>query len=283
MRWPASDVVAFDCDSTLTTVEGIDELAANLDMAAEVAALTNAAMDGSIDLSDVYGARLQLLEPTLNDVRSVRDTYKRNAIPDARDVIAALHTHHVRTAVVSGGLYEPVLDFSTWLGIDPADVRAVNSNYNPLVGSWWANGGDERYLDYHSYLGYQEGPLTKTRGKGELVDELFDGTARRSTMIGDGVSDLEAADSVDLFVGYAGVVDRPAVTKAAPVVIRSRELAPLLALTLGPCLVGELTDHDELGQVASSCIDLVRSGALTFNDAELAQTFESATNHNWES
>lgn len=275
VRWPAYDAVAFDCDSTLTTVEGIDELACALGKADEVAALTNAAMDGEIDLGDVYGARLDLLEPTLNDVRGVRDSYKRNVIPDARQTIAALHHAKKQTVVVSGGLYEPVLDFSTWLGIDPTEVRAVNSEYDPLVGDWWSQSADSRYLDYH------QGPLTQTRGKGQLIDELI-AHDKRSIMIGDGVSDLEAAASVSLFIAYAGVVDRPAVTSAAPVVIKSRELAPLLALSLGPSLVCELAATAEFAELAASCIDLVGNGALMFNDAGMGQSFNAAINHNWE-
>ncbi len=276
MRWPASDAVAFDCDSTLTTVEGIDELALTLGKADEIGELTNAAMNGEIDLATVYGARLDLLEPTLNDVRGVRETYKRNVIPDARDTIAALQLHSVRTVVVSGGLYEPVLDFSTWLGIEPTDVRAVNSQYDPLVDDWWTAGGDSRYLDYH------QGPLTQTKGKGELLDELFE-APRRSAMIGDGVSDLAAAESVDLFIAYAGVVNRPAVTQVAPAVIHSRELAPVLALTLGPALVAELQNHPELGLVAKSCVTLVDDGAITFNNADLERAFRAAIAHNWKS
>jgi len=275
VRWRSYDAVAFDCDSTLTTIEGIDELASALGKADEVAALTNAAMDGEIDLADIYGARLALLEPTLNDVRGVRDAYKRNVVPDSLDTIAALQAQQRKTVVVSGGLYEPVLDFSTWLGIDPSDVRAVNSEFDPLVGDWWHEGADSRYLDYH------QGPLTQTQGKGELITQLID-EGQRSLMIGDGVSDLAAASQVDLFVAYAGVVDRPSVTNAAPVVIRSRELAPLLALALGPSLVSDLADVGDFANLASSCIELVSAGAIVFNDPELGKSFNAATNHNWE-
>lgn len=275
MRWPAFDAVAFDCDSTLTTIEGIDELAIALGKSEEVADLTNAAMNGQMDLADVYGARLALLEPSLNDVRGVRSAYKKNVIPDAKATIAALQDHGTQTVVVSGGLYEPVLDFSTWLGIDPSNVRAVNSEYDPLVGDWWHEASDSRYLDFH------QGPLTQTRGKGELIEEMI-GHSRRSIMIGDGMSDLAAAESVNLFVAYTGVIDRPAVAQVAPVVIRSRELAPLLALTLGPSLVAEIAKEDSHAAVASSCMELVSTGAVTFNDAQLGRAFQAAIDHNWE-
>jgi hypothetical protein len=44
---------------------------------------------------------------------------------------------------------------------------------------------------------------------------------------------MEAKPEVDLFVAYAGVIARPEVLDAAPVVIRSQSLAPVLPLALG--------------------------------------------------
>ena len=49
-------------------------------------------------------------------------------------------------------------------------------------------------------------------------------------LVGDGITDLEARPPADLFVAYAGVVERPAVVAAADVVLRTRSLAPVLAL-----------------------------------------------------
>jgi phosphoserine phosphatase len=52
-------------------------------------------------------------------------------------------------------------------------------------------------------------------------------------LVGDGKTDLEARPVVDLFVAYAGVIERAAVSAAADVVIRSPSLAPVLPLALG--------------------------------------------------
>jgi len=56
---PPYGTIAFDCDSTLSTIEGIDELAALIGVGvdgAEIAALTERAMAGEIALEEVYGA-----------------------------------------------------------------------------------------------------------------------------------------------------------------------------------------------------------------------------------
>jgi len=51
-------------------------------------------------------------------------------------------------------------------------------------------------------------------------------------MVGDGSTDLEARPVVDMFVAFAGVVERPAVVNSADAIIRANSLAPLLPLVL---------------------------------------------------
>ncbi len=52
-------------------------------------------------------------------------------------------------------------------------------------------------------------------------------------LVGDGATDLEAAPLVDLFVAFAGVVERPMVAAGADIVIRAPSLAPIVPLALG--------------------------------------------------
>src|SRR5690606_7057301 len=58
--------VWFDCDSTLTAVEGIDELGAlrGPEVRARVARATERAMAGELPLAAVYGERLREIAPT---------------------------------------------------------------------------------------------------------------------------------------------------------------------------------------------------------------------------
>ena len=57
------DEIFFDCDSTLSTIEGIDELARLKGVEARIVELTNAAMDGKIPLQEVYAERLEACWP----------------------------------------------------------------------------------------------------------------------------------------------------------------------------------------------------------------------------
>ena len=46
--WPIANIVIFDCDSTLSTIEGIDELARMTGHEYDVAILTKRAMEGDV-------------------------------------------------------------------------------------------------------------------------------------------------------------------------------------------------------------------------------------------
>src|SRR5512139_4296797 len=80
----------FECDSTLTTIEGIDELARLKGQYEHIAELTRRAMDGEIKLEEVFAARLDRLRPTRADLRRVAQAYRENTVPEARETIAAL-------------------------------------------------------------------------------------------------------------------------------------------------------------------------------------------------
>jgi phosphoserine phosphatase len=213
----------------------------------------------------VYSRRLSLLKPTRGEIRSVRSRYKSSVVPDAQAVIAALHDTDTETWIISGGLLEPVAEFATWLGVPLDRVRAVEAHFDPLDGDWWDGRSQPRYAEHGGCH------LTTTEGKADVIRTQVTATGRR-LLVGDGVSDLAAADEVDLFVAYAGVVARPPVVEAARVVITSKTIAPVLALALGPSRVRELLGgpHDS---VARSCLDAIDGGALHFNDEELGTRF----------
>lgn len=275
MRWPPYKHIFFDCDSTLTAVEGIDILAEEAGKRWRVAVLTQAAMNGARDLEAVYEKRLRAVRPTRQQIRQIRQVYKQQAVEDAAAVIAALHALGHQVYIISGGLAEPVLEFGLYLGVPRANIRAVDVNYNQLSGRWWENRPDqERYLEY------EEGALTASNGKAQVIRELLGDQRGRALLVGDGQSDLLAGTAVappvvHLFVGYGGVVTRQRLLNAAPVFIHSRSLAPLLALAAGPAALHHLaeTEHQPL---AAKAINLIQTGAITFNHEQLKHKFDSA-------
>jgi phosphoserine phosphatase len=206
----------FDCDSTLSKVEGIDEIAKGR---ADVAELTRAAMDGTIPLDQVYQRRLELVKPGRADLDRVAQSYIRNVTEDAAATFAALHRLGKVVHIVSGGIRRALQPLAESLGVAPSRLHCVEVKFD---GSG-------------AYAGFDvASPLARSGGKAEVARDLVHRGGKPAVMIGDGVTDLEAAGEVDLFIGYGGIVSRDAVRKQSPVFIQCESLAPVLAICLTP-------------------------------------------------
>lgn len=203
--------VVFDCDSTLSSIEGIDELSGPF--RAQIQALTEAAMQGAVPLEEVYGRRLELIRPTRARLDEVGREYVRTLVPDARETVAALRWLGKTVRILSGGLLPAVLAVAAELGVPPEEVAAVGIDFD--------SAGD--------YAGFDAGsPLARSGGKAEVLREW--NLPRPALLVGDGATDAEARPAVDAFAAYMGVAWRPAVAEAADFVLRGASLAPVLAL-----------------------------------------------------
>jgi len=272
-RWapsPGFDFVFFDCDSTLSTIEGIDELARFKGKLDEVKAMTDAAMDGEVYLHDVYDRRLEILAPTHEEVAGIEEQYRNTTVPHAGDVIGALHAAGKEVFIVSGGLLAAVRPFGRWLGVPHDHIRAVQLEYDELSGEWWDYLQDQwdQRIDVE-YKESEETPLVKAEGKSDVVRGMLENRRGRSMLVGDGVSDLAARGAVDLFVGFTGVVSRPHVVAESDVLITGDSLAPVLSLALTEsersslsgsvygAVIGESLARSQAGEVR------VRKGAVS--------------------
>jgi phosphoserine phosphatase len=208
------NTVVFDCDSTLSTIEGIEELAR--EHRAEVEALTEQAMQGIVPLEQVYGLRLDLVRPTRSRVEALGQRYVDTLVPDAADTVAALIQEGVEVRVISGGLRPAVLALARALGVDDQAVAAVDIYFD----------------DSGAYAGFDtSSPLATSGGKRHVI-ESWD-VSRPVLMVGDGATDQETHPVVDAFAAFTGVVFRAPVAAAADYVIREPSLAPVLPLALG--------------------------------------------------
>jgi phosphoserine phosphatase len=227
---PPYGTVVFDCDSTLSEIEGIEELAR--EHRDEVARLTARAMDGELPLEEAYGARLDLIRPNREAVLAVADLYLRRAVPGARALVGALRALEKRVVVVSGGLLPAVLPFARALGVEGEDsVHAVDVRFD----------GSGAYLDFD-----RDSPLARSGGKVPVLRSIVarEG-AGRVAFIGDGATDLEAAGEVDRFVAFGGVAPRAAVLEAARVRVLEADLAALAPHLLTGEELAALDRHPE--------------------------------------
>ena len=207
--------VIFDCDATLSEIEGIEEL--GREHRAEVEALTDAAMGGQLPLEQVYGKRLALARPTHARTVEVGHQYVERLVPDTADAVRALLDYGVDVRIVSSGVMPAVLVLSRYLGIPDDNVAAVGLKFD-------SNGA---YADYD-----HNSPLGAADGKRRVVENWGSALKRPVMLVGDGATDLAAKPVVDLFVCFAGVAARPPVMAGADVVVRQNSHAPVLTLAL---------------------------------------------------
>lgn len=212
---PARTVI-FDCDSTLSAVEGIDELAVH--HRAEVARLTALAMAGTIPLEQVYARRLDLIRPSRAELDRIGALYIERLVPDAAYVVRALQAAGVAVRVLSGGLAPAVRIVAAHLGIPSADVAAV----------------DVHLTESGDYAGFEaDSPLARSGGKRDWITAHLAELPRPIMLVGDGMTDLEARPVIDRFVAFAGVIERAEVVAQADIVVRERSLGAVLCLALG--------------------------------------------------
>jgi phosphoserine phosphatase len=273
-RWTSYDLVFFDCDSTLSTIEGIDELARMKGKEQRVGLLTQKAMDGDLDLSEVYGKRLRAINPTRIQLDAIKTLYMKTLVEDAAAVVSALQFIHKEVYIISGGLLDAVRGFGESLGVPPENIRAVELMYDELSGEWWRY-YDPRIRGQQRYMGYDNGPLTVSSGKPEIVRALAGNKWGRRILVGDGSSDLATKNnSVDLFVGFGGVVAREKVERESDVFIYSSSIAPMLPLVCGR-LGQELTAGTEYEAVFQKGLMLAQdSTQVRFSTTNLQESFQ---------
>ena len=196
---PPFETIVFDCDSTLSSVEGIDELAGEHQEA--VRELTRRAMDGEVALDEVYGLRLEMIQPDKAAIERVASRYVESLVPGIEEVFQTLQRANKRLAIVSGGLLPAVTAVADALGVDRSQVHAVDLYFDEEGG----------------YAGFQEdSPLTRSGGKLEVLEAIAaTAEAGRVALIGDGVTDLEALPAISRFVAWGGVVHRDEVHRRA--------------------------------------------------------------------
>jgi phosphoserine phosphatase len=200
-REPPYATVVFDCDSTLSSIEGIDELAGP-DLLGELAEMTARAMEGELPLEAVYGARLERVQPSREALERLGARYVATLLPGVRELVRDLLSLDKRVLIFSGGLLPAVRALGVELGLEPVDVFAVDVYHEH----------DGRYRDFD-----RASPLARAGGKLELLRRL--GGARGLgpiALVGDGATDREALPELARFVAFGGVARRPAVHADCP-------------------------------------------------------------------
>ena len=207
-------LIAFDMDSTLINVECVDEIADVVGLKAQVAAITEAAMQGVItDYKDSLRQRVALLRGVR--VEQLEQVYAERVRinPGARELVQAAKAAGLATLLVSGGFTFFADRVCAELGIDFARSNRLELRDGRLTGQMvdqvWGDicdGAQKRQtlLDVASLMRIQ---------------------ARQTIAMGDGANDLPMMGVAGLSVAYHA---KPAVRAAADVAINTGGLDRLL-------------------------------------------------------
>lgn len=212
------DIICFDCDSTLSKIEGIDELARWAGVGEEMARLTDLAMNGELPLEAVYGKRLETIKPNKASIDRLGDLYIAEIVDGTQSVFQTLLNRGQEIHIISGGLRQAILPLADFLGVPESRVHAVDIYFN-------ADG---------SYAGFDENsPLARSGGKHEICKQLLNGK-NSLVLIGDGKTDMEAKQAGVTVIGFGGVCDRTVTRELADSFVENAELTGILPLIIGP-------------------------------------------------
>jgi phosphoserine phosphatase len=189
-------LVAMDMDSTLITIECIDELADLVGKKREVAAITAAAMRGELDYPASLRQRVHALAGI--DVAAVESVYldRLRLSPGAEAMLARLQALRIKTLLVSGGFTYFTERLKQRLGLDFAHSNSLEIEHDRLtgrlVGDILDGAGKARVLiDTAKHLGV---------GPEQII------------AIGDGANDLPMMAEAGVSIAYHA---KPAVQKKA--------------------------------------------------------------------
>jgi phosphoserine phosphatase len=198
-----------DMDSTMITVECIDELADYAGIKPQIAAVTEAAMRGELDFEAALDARVALLEGLDEGVIQRCLDERVTIMPGAKALIRTMKARGATTILVSGGFTRFAGPVAAAIGFDRAianvleiaDGKLSGTVAKPIVGS-------------------------DTKLQTLLNASAEFGLAPEATLaVGDGANDLAMIKAAGLGVAYHA---KPVVAAAAAARIDHNDLSALL-------------------------------------------------------
>ncbi len=179
-------LVISDMDSTLISIECVDEIADYVDLKPQVSAITEAAMRGELNFEESLTERVALLKGLdTNALQYVyNDRLKLN--PGAEKWIKGLKAKGIKFALVSGGFTFFTNQLKKQLGLDYTRANVLEESNGALTGK---------------VLGGIIGAQAKADFLYELCEEL-NIKPHQVIAVGDGANDLLMMQEAGLSVAY---------------------------------------------------------------------------------
>jgi phosphoserine phosphatase len=179
-------LVVMDMDSTLISIECIDEIADMQGLKPQVAAITESAMRGEIEFAESLRRRVALLEGL--DESALQRVYdeRLQLNPGAETLLSALQGRGIKTLLVSGGFTFFTERLKQRVGIDYAHANVLEIVNGKLTG---------RVL----------GDVLDAQGKADWLNRIRTELGLHSEQviaIGDGANDLKMMAAAGIGIAY---------------------------------------------------------------------------------
>lgn len=205
----AKRLLVADMDSTMISVECIDELADYAGLKAEVAAVTEAAMRGELDFEAALAARVELLAGLEAEAIDRCRAERVRLTPGARTLVRTLKARGVRCVLVSGGFTRFAGPVAAEIGFDAFVANELEIEGGVLTG-----------CVRPPIVGAETKRETLVSAAAELGIDLAETIA-----VGDGANDIPMLAAAGLGVAYRA---KPAARAAAEAAIDHNDLTALL-------------------------------------------------------
>lgn len=200
-----------DMDSTIITVECIDEIARVAGVGDQVAAITEKAMRGEIDFQVALRKRVALLKGfAVVKLQEIFDT-RIELAPGAETMVRTMRSWGAKTALISGGFTFFSERVALLAGFHSHRANTLEEKDGLLTG----NPIDPLLGPDAKLAAFNEGVAAKNT------------TADQALAIGDGANDLPMIKAAGLGVAYRA---KPAVVKAADACLDFSDLTAVLHL-----------------------------------------------------
>jgi phosphoserine phosphatase len=132
-------VFVSDMDSTMIEQECIDELADFAGIKAEIAAITERAMQGELDFAEALTGRVRLLGGLSEDAIQQCLDQRVTDMPGARTLVATLKAHLCETVLVTGGFHQFADPVGERLGFERVVANRLEMQRGKLTGGLVGN------------------------------------------------------------------------------------------------------------------------------------------------
>jgi len=205
----AKKLLIADMDSTMITIECIDELADYAGIKPQIAEVTERAMRGELDFEAALDARVALLKGLEESAIERCHAERVMLMPGARALVQTMKAHGARTILVSGGFTVFADRVAAAIGFD----RALSNRLGLAGGA----------LD-----GTVARPIVGSAAKRDTLIAERDalGISRDATLaVGDGANDIPMIEEAGLGIAYHA---KPKTAAAADARIEHGDLTTLL-------------------------------------------------------